>query len=357
MKLSLAILSLAKVTFAKDGFLSEIVLLAGHDKPEWYTSPLPHTYIADDDVPGEFTWMNVDGKNYLTHLINQHIPQYCGSCWAFSTMSAFADRIKIARKAEGMDINLSIQYILNCGSGTAGSCYGGYHTGAYQFIKDNGFIPYDTCQPYIACSSDSSQGFCDHVDTSCNAINTCVTCSGFDEGCTALNYFPNATVAEYGTVPGTGAEKVMNMKKEIHTRGPVAVTINASPLKAFTGGKVFDDDNESKMANHVVSIVGWGKDNDGKEYWHVRNSWGYYWGEEGFFRVATGKNMLGIEDSVAWATPGTFTTTNVPCSEDGAECGGKVNELHGEKNMRFAHQEYVDPSVHLAGSAYSSVKK
>lgn len=41
------------------------------------------------------------------------------------------------------------------------------------------------------------------------------------------------------------------MKKEIHTRGPVAVTINASPLKAFTGGKVFDDDNESKMANHV----------------------------------------------------------------------------------------------------------
>ena len=44
---------------------------------------------------------------------------------------------------------------------------------------------------------------------------------------------------------------IQNMKKEIHTRGPVAVTINASPLKAFTGGKVFDDDNESKMANHV----------------------------------------------------------------------------------------------------------
>ena len=54
---------------------------------------------------------------------------------------------------------------------------------------------------------------------------------------------------------------------------------------------------------------------------------------------------------------GRVTATNVPCSEDGAECGGKVNELHGEKNMRFAHQEYVDPSVHLAGSAYSSVKK
>ena len=133
-------------------------------------------------------------------------------------MSAFADRIKIARDGEGMDINLSIQYILNCGSDTAGSCYGGYHTGAYQFIKNNGFIPYDTCQPYIACSSDSSEGFCSNVDTSCNAINTCVTCSGFDESCTALNYFPNATIAEYGVVPGQGDQKVLNMKKEIHTR-------------------------------------------------------------------------------------------------------------------------------------------
>lgn len=36
-----------------------------------------HSYIADDDVPEEFTWMNVDGKNYLTHLINQHVSLTC----------------------------------------------------------------------------------------------------------------------------------------------------------------------------------------------------------------------------------------------------------------------------------------
>ena len=53
-------------------------------------------------------------------------------------------------------------------------------------------------------------------------------------------------------------------------KGPVATTINASPLRDFTGGQVFDDENESTMPNHVVSIVGWGKDDDGKEYWHVR---------------------------------------------------------------------------------------
>ena len=35
-----------------------------------------------DNLPGNFTWFDVDGVNYLTELKNQHLPQYCGSCWA-----------------------------------------------------------------------------------------------------------------------------------------------------------------------------------------------------------------------------------------------------------------------------------
>lgn len=119
-------------------------------------------------------------------------------CWAHGAISALADRIKIARQGQGHDINLAIQWVLNCGKDKAGSCHGGYHTGVYELIQDYGYIPFDTCQPYLACSEESQEGFCQSIDTSCSAVNTCRTCSGFSDSggdCVELDYFPNATVA------------------------------------------------------------------------------------------------------------------------------------------------------------------
>merc|ERR1719389_58241 len=99
----------------------------------------------------------------ITAVLNQHIPQYCGSCWAFATLSALSDRIKIARGGKGADITLSIQHVLNCGS-MAGSCYGGNPLEVYRWILKNGHIAYSSANPYLACSADSVEGFCGHVD-------------------------------------------------------------------------------------------------------------------------------------------------------------------------------------------------
>ena len=40
-------------------------------------------------------------------------------------------------------------------------------------------------------------------------------------------------------------------------------------------------------------------------YWIGRNSWGTYWGENGFFRIVRGdaRMNLGIENDCTWATP------------------------------------------------------
>jgi len=196
--MKIAVLALAASVQATE-YMNEIKIMDGHKKRSHVVSPLPHTYLVEEDIPDNFSWDNVDGKSYLTKHLNQHIPHYCGSCWAHGAISSLMDRIKIARKGEGHDINLSIQYILNCGAETAGSCHGGYHTGVYELIQQTGFIPFETCQPYLACSAESQEGFCPQIDTTCSAINTCRTCSGFSDSggeCVELDYFPNATVAE-----------------------------------------------------------------------------------------------------------------------------------------------------------------
>ena len=57
------------------------------------------------------------------------------------------------------------------------------------------------------------------------------------------------------------------------------------------------------------------------EFWRCRNSWGEFYGEMGFFRIGPiGRNVLGVESDVVWATPGQWTEHNVPCWEDGSNC-------------------------------------
>ena len=58
-------------------------------------------------LPPAHIWNEVGGVNYLTEIKNQHIPQYCGSCWAQAATSSLSDRIKIARKAAWPDVNIS----------------------------------------------------------------------------------------------------------------------------------------------------------------------------------------------------------------------------------------------------------
>ena len=310
----------------KSSLGSELVDIPGNTVESNYHSPLPHSYIAADDLPAAFVWKN------LTKSLNQHVPHWCGSCWAHGTLSSLADRIKIARHYAGEDINLSIQYILNCGTKVAGSCLGGSLTGTYQFIHETGFVPFDTCQPYMACSADSSYGFCPYLNTTCSPQNTCKTCSmkivpslhPFGQVCREIDFFPNATIAEYGVIRhNSSSNNIHQIKSEIFARGPVAAEVNGHALKHYHGG-IYQNATASKNTTHVVSIVGWNVTDDGIEYWVCRNSWGTYFGEMGFFRIALGKNLLGIEHKIAWATPGQYTIHNYPCSEDGKNCGPRT---------------------------------
>lgn len=77
------------------------------------TSPLPHTYLKPEDIPVSYDIRNLSGVNYATANRNQHIPTYCGSCWAHGTSSALSDRIALARKGAWPEVQLSPQVSTN----------------------------------------------------------------------------------------------------------------------------------------------------------------------------------------------------------------------------------------------------
>ncbi len=55
----------------------------------------------------------------------------------------------------------------------------------------------------------------------------------------------------------------------------------------------------------------------------------------GYFRIETGHNSLGIEGSVAWATPSAWTIKNKACTENGSNCQGEDV---------WQTEYYIDPS-------------
>jgi len=289
--------------------------------------PSSHDVLPEpsNGYPSEFSWCNKDGKSYCTLVVNQHIPQYCGACWAQASMSALMDRIKIARKAEGTDIQVSVQHLINCGN--AGSCNGGDPSAAYQWIKQisdqtGSGIAYASGQPFLACSKDVSDGFCGHADWTCEPANVARTCGTFGEKCVGLSRYPNATISEHGSVKGKAA-----MMKEIYSRGPIACSVEAKPLLNYTGGIVTALGQET---DHSISVVGWGTDAKEGLYWIARNSWGEYWGEQGFFRIKSGALDLEANDC-DWAVPGDFTApernNQFHCFEDGSNCKASSGEF------------------------------
>ena len=265
--------------------------------PKGEKRPAVHAWeeLAESDVPKAWDWGNVNGTNYLSWTKNQHIPVYCGSCWAQGTTSSLADRfnIKLGDK-NPTPIGLNAQVIVNCGAG--GSCEGGNPGGVYEFAHDEG-IPDSSCEQYVAH---------DPKSTSCQAIDKCKDCTWppcpvgetCQDKCWAVEH-KSYYASHYYSLSGE-----RQMKAEIYKNGPISCGVYATDkFEAYTGG-VYKEYHLFPMINHEIAVVGWGVEDDGTEYWLGRNSWGTYWGENGFFKMSMSKREdLGITTDCTAGTP------------------------------------------------------
>ena len=245
-------------------------------------SPLPHTYIKKEDIPKSYDIRNLDGYNYATWDKNQHIPVYCGSCWAHASTSALSDRFNLARKGAWPTVELSVQEVINCGQ--AGSCHGGRDNLVYEYAFNEG-IPDQTCQVYEA------------IDKECTDMNRCMDCPPGEE-CHAVKDYKRYKISEYG-----GVYEIDAIKAEIFSRGPLSCFMMVTQEFLEYEGGIFEEHDHDYLGGHAVEIAGWGETEDGVKYWIGRNSWGTYWGEKGWFRIEMEKDTLRINDACSWGVP------------------------------------------------------
>jgi C1A family cysteine protease len=217
---------------------------------EWF----PSSAMPSPTNP-QFSW-----RDKLSPVRNQ---ETCGSCWAFAALGAYEGSQSLLNDEK---LDLSEQQLVNCvpaHPSTAGdNCRGNMPATALDWMTNNG------------SPTEQSLSYSGRM-TSCN--------TGLRSNFKPISW---GFVSEDDprAIPSTQA-----IKEAIAQHGPIVSTVYVTEaFQSYTGG-VFDEGAPGRP-NHAIVIAGW---DDARKAWHVRNSWGSGWGEDGYIWVKYGANSIG----------------------------------------------------------------
>lgn len=254
-----------------------------------------HTPGTIKNLPESVNWVEA---GIVTPVKNQG---HCGSCWAFSTAEMIESYLA---RDEGILTELAVEQIVDCVQnpnqcGGEGGCNGATVNLGFDYLLNVGLIS-EWAYPYVQYwNSKTGAKYECQYDTLVGYEKSIIT----------------AQLEGYVQVQNNSYDAMM----EAIAQGPVAINVDASAWHSYGGG-VFDGCVVDGVdINHAVQMVGYGTDAEtGLDYWLVRNSWGPYWGEEGFIRVRRYNPYKG---------------ETVPCGydytpTDGTECAGGAESIY-----------------------------
>uniref|UniRef100_A0A2N9FEE6 Peptidase C1A papain C-terminal domain-containing protein n=1 Tax=Fagus sylvatica TaxID=28930 RepID=A0A2N9FEE6_FAGSY len=240
--------------------------------PTLRSSPKTTTFKYESltEIPMSMDWRE---KGAVTSIKNQGS---CGCCWVFSAVAAVEGIIQITT---GNLISLSEQQVVNCAVGNNKGCVGGWIDNAFKYIILNQGIASEENYQYVAMN-----GTCDYQKAS--------------------NYA--AKISYFYDVPPNNEEALL---QAVATQ-PVSVALDAkNPAFRFYSSGVYSGECGTET-NHAVTTIGYGTNDDGTQYWLIKNSWGTHWGEDGYMRIKRGIGAPEAEIMTAKTTKDRAETHN-----------------------------------------------
>lgn len=215
-------------------------------------------------VPDEYDWRK---HNAVTEMKSQLNSPYC---WIFSAVR----------------FSLSLMYIFNCVDFQIAAI-----EGRYSIV--NGELLNFSEQQIVDCkipNSFNKSGFPEKVYEHLLSNNIATT----------KNYGPFLQVIEEQrcrlnvtsmNINLTGYYRIESdeetIKRAVYKLGPLSASMYVyNPHFKFYKSGVFKEDNCNQPANHAVTIIGYGTDENGHDYWLIKNSWSKDWGENGYGKIA-----------------------------------------------------------------------
>ena len=239
------------------------VRLSAHDEAPTAEPPILHSPLG---LPSAYNWCDQGGCTPVKDQLN------CGSCWAFSTVGALESNIKIH---DGAVKDLSEQYLLSCNT-DGWSCRGGWWAHDYHWNKSSELeagAVYETAFPYVA------------RDDPCKS---------------SLTHYEKIDSWTY-VGPEEGVPSVAAIKQAILDHGPVSVAVCVgSAFQSYSSGVFETNEYCGGDVNHAVVLVGWDDNQGTNGIWHLKNSWGPGWGENGYMRIGYGISNVGYSALAYW---------------------------------------------------------
>lgn len=200
----------------------------------------------------------------------------CGSCWAFGTMASLESALMPAVPSDFSENNLK-----NTAGFDLGPCDGGNADISTAYLMRWSGPINESDDPYSAASTSSPTGLITQKHEQ-NVIRLPLR---------------------------TGSNDNDTIKSAVMSYGALYVSMYYGDAYFNSTNNAYYDNGSQPYGNHAVAIVGWDDSFDKSKFspaapgngaFIIKNSWGTWWGDKGYFYISYYDIMVGYDELVAF---------------------------------------------------------